>query len=147
MIFYLPIRQPVLRERFYERGSPGSRKRINELGTGYKEKREKERFFDTGGGYKALCKYAQRDVSLNVSSVNHKRMYSICKENNLLLHKKQKRKEQAIEPMRTGSSQPLISYGNLILSMDIFYGKEEPVRFFSSVLFWMFLRKILQAII
>ena len=42
-----------------------------------KRKREKEIFFDTGVGYKALCKYAQQDPELDVMSVNHKRMYSM----------------------------------------------------------------------
>ena len=73
--------------------------------------------------------------------------------------------------MKTGSFQSLISFGNLILyrsglkvqvliegkkpknsnrisiSMDIFYCKGELISFFSSVFFWMFLRKILQATI
>ena len=83
-----------------------------------KDKREKEIFFDTGGGYKALCKYAEKDASLNVSSVNHKRMYSICKENNLLLHRKQKRKKVG----HRAYENRVISAPHQLWQFDIKYG-------------------------
>ena len=83
-----------------------------------KDKREKEIFFDTGGGYKALCKYAIKDSFLNVSSVNHKRMYSICEENNLLLHRKQKRKRVG----HRAYENRVISGPHQLWQFDIKYG-------------------------
>ena len=114
------FKRKVLRKRVPRK--PEEDKRIRDW---IKDKREGEIFFDTGGGYKALCKYAERDVSLNVSSVNHKRMYSICKENNLLLYMKQKRKRaghRAYEN-RVISAPPLI----FLLSTSLFL-RNVPIR-------------------
>lgn len=87
-----------------------------------KKKREGEIFFDTGAGYKVLCKYAGKDPELAVSPVNHKRMYSICAENNLLLHRKQKRKTvgfRAYENRTITAPHQLwqfdIKYGHILL--------------------------------
>lgn len=83
-----------------------------------KVKRQTEIFFDTGGGYKVLCKYAERDASLRVSSINHKRMYSICAENNLLLHRKQKKKR--VGPR--AYENRVISKPHQLWQFDIKYG-------------------------
>ena len=36
-----------------------------------RRKRQKEIFFDTSGGYRVLCRYANADSNLKVRSVNH----------------------------------------------------------------------------
>ena len=79
---YQPLRKRVSRY-------PGEDKKIADW---VRRKRQKEIFFDTSGGYRVLCRYAKADSNLKVRSVNHKRMYSICKENHLLFHRKQKRR-------------------------------------------------------
>lgn len=87
-----------------------------------RRKRQKESFFDTSGGYRVLCKYANADLNFKVRCINHKRMYSICKENHLLLHRKQKRKRvgQRVYANRvvTGPHQLWqfdIKYGSILL--------------------------------
>lgn len=85
-------------------------------------KRQKESFFDTSGGYRVLCRYVNADPNLKVRPVNHKRMYSICKENGLLLHRKQKRKRGGLRAYEsrviTGPHQLWqfdIKYGHILL--------------------------------
>ena len=53
---------------------------------GYRAQRE----FANGGGYQKLSQYLRRDYNY---TVNHKKVYRLCRENGLLLPKRKKRKK------------------------------------------------------
>lgn len=108
---------------------PSLRKRVSrypeedqQIADWVSKKRQGESFFDTSGGYRVLAQYANEDLYLKVHPINHKRMYSICRENHLLLHKKQKRKREGLRAYEnriiTGPYQLWqfdIKYGRILL--------------------------------
>ncbi len=95
-------------------------------------------FFDNGGGYRKLSKYLTLDFGLKI---NHKKVYRLCAENNILLaaNKKKKRRGSRISINR------LIDKPNQLWEFDIKYGYiHGEDRFFYLLAFIdVFTRKVI----
>lgn len=79
-----------------------------------KEIRKRE-FFQYGGGYKKLVHYLRRDFNIYV---NGKKLYRLCKEHGLLLHRKKKRWRRG----RRVCENRKITGPNQLWQFDIKYG-------------------------
>lgn len=77
-----------------------------------KEYRQEVVFFNAGGS-KKLSKYIAIEKKIDI---NHKKIYRLCHENNLLLFKQDFIKKRQFKKSRLGilRSQNLMNYGNLI---------------------------------
>ena len=78
-----------------------------------KKIREQKEFIN-GGGVKKLRYYLQRDYGF---VVNHKKIYRLCKENNLLLPKKKKKKSMSKICINRTVTRP-----NQLWEVDLKYG-------------------------
>ena len=69
-----------------------------------------------------MVHYLRRDQDL---IVNHKKLYRLCKENDLLLPRKKKKKSSGRSYVKIEKSQALFSFGSLISSMASFQEKTD----------------------
>ena len=94
-------------------------------------------FFENAGGYHKLTHYLERDYSF---CVNHKKIYRLCDENNLLLPRKKKRKRQG----KKICENRVVTGPNQLWQFDIKYGyiRGENRFFFLMAFIDVFSRKI-----
>ena len=69
-----------------------------------------------------MVHYLKRDQDL---IVNHQKLYRLCKENDLLLPRKKKKKSSGRSCVKIEKSQALFSFGSLISSMASFQEKTD----------------------
>jgi len=147
--WYYQSKSKQLDRRRLNKGRPASNfcldvngKVINdEIIIGYLKAYRDNKFFRAGGGYKKLHYYLKRTEGV---IVNHKKLYRLCKENNLLLPRIRKHKH-----FRLMSCNRKITKPNQVWEFDIKYGylAGENKHFFILVYIDVFSRMIMGAYI
>lgn len=95
-------------------------------------------FFERAGGYRKLTSYLKRDYGF---VVNHKKVYRLCQENNLLLPKKKKQKRRGKKVCENRE----VTAPNQLWQFDIKYGyiHGENKFFFLMAFIDVFTRKVM----